>query len=86
MLENLKHSFWSNGTVHKGLILYLGSSYDLYLGIVEQLSKELDIVAKECRALDAIESPDPSTIVCLFHVHVPQFSSILTLLTSTTTI
>ena len=69
MLENPKHSFWSNGTVHEGLIQYLGSSHDLCLGIVEQLSKELEIVAKECRALDAIESPDPSMIVCLSHVH-----------------
>lgn len=69
MLENPKHSFWSNRTVHEGLIQYLGSSYDLYLGIVEQLSKELEIVAKECRALDAIESPDPSIIVCLSRVH-----------------
>ena len=69
MLENSKHSCWSDGTVYEGLILHLGSSYDLCLGIVRQLSKELEIVAKECRALDAIASPDPSNTVCLSHVH-----------------
>ena len=69
MLENPKHSFWSNGVVIQGLIQYLGSSYGLYLEIVEQLSQELETVTTECRALDAIESPDPSMIVCLSHVH-----------------
>ena len=83
MLEDAKHSFWSNGAIHEGLIQYLGSSYDLCLGIVEQLSQELENVAKECRALDAMESPDPSMIVCFPHVHnVPSFSGVLTLLTS----
>lgn len=69
MLENPKHSFWSNGVVLEGVVQYLGSSYGLYLEIVEQLSKNLEIVAKECRALDAIESPDPSMIVSLYHGH-----------------
>ena len=64
MLENPKHSFWSNGTIHEGLIQYLGSSCDLCLGVLEQLSQGLEIVAKECRALDAMESPDPGIIVC----------------------
>ena len=63
MLKDPKHSFWSNGAIHKGLIQYLGSSYDLCIGILEQLSQELEIIAKECRALDAMESPDPSNIV-----------------------
>ena len=69
MLENPKHSFWSNGGVYEGLILHLGSSYDLCLGIVWQISEELEIVAKECRALNAITSPDPSNTVCLSHVY-----------------
>ena len=68
MLGNHKHSFWSNGAIHEGLIQYLGSSYDLCIGILEQLSQELEIIARECRALDATESPDPSTIVCFPHV------------------
>ena len=74
MLENPKHSFWSNGAIHEGLIQYLGSSYDLCIGILEQLSQELEVVAKECRALDAMESPDPSIIVCFPPVYnVPCF-------------
>ena len=68
MLGNHKHSFWSNGAIHEGLIQYLGSSYDFCVGILEQLSQELEIIARECRALDAMESPDPGIIVCLPHV------------------
>ncbi len=83
MLENPKHCLWSNAAVLEGLIQYLGSSYDLCLEVVEQLSQELENIAKECLALDAMESPDPNIIVCFPHVHnFPCFSDTLTLLTS----
>ena len=82
MLENPKHSFWSNEAIHEGLIHSLGSSYGLCLRILEQLSQELEIVAKKCRTLDAMESPDPN-LVCFPHGHnIPCFSGFLALLTS----
>ena len=70
MLGDPKHSLWNNGAIRKGLIQCLGSSYCIWIGFLEQLSQELKIVAKECRALDAMESPDPSIIVCFPRVRV----------------
>ena len=70
MLGDPKHSLWNNGAIREGLIQYLGSSYDIWIGILEQLSQELELVAKECRALDAMESPDPSNIVCFLHLMI----------------
>ena len=83
MLGDPKHSLWNNGAIREGLIQYLGSSYDIWIGISEQLSQELELVAKKCRALDAMESPDPSMIVCFPQLHnVPFSAGFLALLTS----
>ena len=87
MLGDPKHSLWNNGAIHERLIQYLGSSYEIWIGILEQLSQELELFIKECQTLDAMESPDPSNVVCFPRVHnVPFSAGFLALLTSQTTI